>query len=361
MNAPTKPRRRWKVLIVDDSAVVRQTMADLISSDPELEVMATAGDPFVAAERIRREKPDVITLDVEMPRMDGVTFLRRLMAQHPIPVVMCSSLVGANTETLSQAMAAGAVDIICKPQMGVKGFLEESRTLVCDAVKAAAQAKLSRMRHTRPEAKLTADAILPPCSPNAMARTTETVVAVGASTGGTEALRVFLESFPPDCPPIVVVQHMPENFTAAFARRLDGLCAITVREARNGDRMLRGHALIAPGARHTLIRRSGASYSVEVTDGPLVSRHRPSVDVLFRSVAKYAGRNAVGVIMTGMGDDGARGLKEMRDAGARTLGQDEATSVVYGMPKEAYKLGGVEEQLPLERLAAAVRRLCLDR
>jgi len=355
---PQPASRRFKVLIVDDSAVVRQAMADLIASDPRLEVMATASDPFVAAQRIRAERPDVITLDIEMPRMDGVTFLRKLMAQSPIPVVMCSSLVGANTETLAQAMAAGAVDIICKPQIGIRGFLEESRITICDTVRAAAQARLSALRPRLIEAKLNADAILPPPGSRAMAKTTEKVVAIGASTGGTEALRVFLHQMPLDCPPLVIVQHMPEAFTAAFARRLDGECAISVREARSGDRLLRGHALIAPGNRHTLLVRSGATYAVEVRDGPLVSRHRPSVDVLFRSVARNAGHNAVGVIMTGMGDDGARGLKEMRDAGARTLGQNEESCVVYGMPREAMKMGGVEEEMALERLGAAVLRQC---
>lgn len=350
-------RRPIRVLIVDDSAVVRQTMAELISSDPELEVMATASDPFVAAARIHEERPDVITLDVEMPKMDGVTFLRKLMAQHPIPVVVCSSLVGANSETLTQAMAAGAVDVICKPQVGVRDFLEESRTILCDAVKAAAQARLGRMRPHKIEAKLTADAMLPPPSGRAMAKTTETIIAIGASTGGTEALRVVLEAMPADCPPIVVVQHMPENFTAAFARRLDGLCAITVHEARDGDRLLRGHALIAPGNKHTLLERSGATYCLKVTDGPLVSRHRPSVDVLFRSVARSAGRNAVGLIMTGMGSDGAQGLLEMRNAGARTLGQDAATCVVYGMPHEAQRAGAVEEEVPLPRIPGALLRL----
>ncbi|RMC31342.1 protein-glutamate methylesterase/protein-glutamine glutaminase [Paracoccus alkanivorans] len=349
-------RRPIRVLIVDDSAVVRQTMAELIASDPELEVMDTASDPFAAAARISKERPDVITLDVEMPRMDGVTFLRKLMAQHPIPVIMCSSLVGDKTETLQQAMAAGAVDVICKPQMGVKGFLEESRTVLCDAIKAAAHARLNRIRPVHVSAKLSADAVLPPPSGSAMSKTTETIIAIGVSTGGTEAVRSVLEALPADCPPIVVVQHMPEHFTAAFARRLDGLCRITVSEAKDGDRMLRGHALIAPGNRHTLLTRSGANYCVEVREGPLVSRHRPSVDVLFRSVARAAGRNAVGLIMTGMGDDGARGLLEMRQAGARTLGQDEASCVVYGMPNEARKLGAVEEELPLSRLPATLLR-----
>jgi two-component system chemotaxis response regulator CheB len=353
----TMKNRRIRVLVVDDSAVVRQAMAEIIASDPEMEVMGTAGDPFVAAQRIRAEMPDVITLDVEMPRMDGVTFLRKLMSQHPIPVVMCSSLVGANTETLAAAMAAGAVDVICKPQIGVKGFLEESRVQICDAVKAASQARLSKMQPRPVATKLTADAVLPPPTASAMIKTTEMIVAVGASTGGTEALKLFLSQMPLDCPPIVIVQHMPAVFTAAFARRLDNECAVSVKEACDGDRLLRGHALIAPGARHTLLKRSGASYGVEVRDGPLVSRHRPSADVLFRSVARHAGRNAIGIIMTGMGDDGARGLKEMRDAGARTLGQDQESCVVYGMPKEAMRMGAVEEELPLERLAAAALRL----
>ncbi|PLL10878.1 chemotaxis response regulator protein-glutamate methylesterase [Tabrizicola sp. TH137] len=353
---------RTRVLIVDDSAAVRQTLADIIGSDPELEVMGTASDPFQAAQRIREERPDVITLDIEMPRMDGITFLRKLMAQNPIPVVICSSLVGDGSESLGQVLAAGAVDIICKPQLGTKAFLEDSRIRICTTIKAAAQARLSALRRLEVEPKLTADAVLPAPvirSPvgRAMARTTETVVAVGASTGGTEALRILLQSMPLDCPPLVIVQHMPESFTAAFARRLDTECGITVREAQSGDRLLRGHALIAPGNRHMLLRRSGASYLVDVRDGPLVSRHRPSCDVLFRSVAQHAGSNAIGVIMTGMGDDGARGLKEMRDAGARTLGQDEATCVVFGMPKEAHRHGAVEELLPLHQIGPAIQRL----
>ncbi|RJE83365.1 protein-glutamate methylesterase/protein-glutamine glutaminase [Paracoccus onubensis] len=350
-------RRRIRVLVVDDSAVVRQTLASLLSSDPELEVIGTAADPFAAAASIGRNRPDVITLDVEMPRMDGVTFLRKLMSQNPIPVVMCSSLVGEDTETLTQALQAGAVDVICKPQMGVKGFLEESRTILCDAVKAAAHARIGKIAPRPVSEKLSADAVLAPPSGRAMSKTTETLIAIGVSTGGTEAVRALLEAMPADCPPIVVVQHMPEHFTAAFARRLDGLCRITVREAQSGVRMLRGHALIAPGNRHTLLTRSGATYCVEVRDGPLVSRHRPSVDVLFRSVACNAGRNAIGVIMTGMGDDGARGLLEMRQAGARTLGQDESSCVVYGMPREAKKLGAVEDEVPLSQLPATLLRL----
>jgi two-component system chemotaxis response regulator CheB len=353
-----RQNKPWKVLIVDDSAVVRQTMQKILDEDPDLEVIATASDPFVAAERIRKQVPDVITLDVEMPRMDGITFLRRLMAQRPIPVVMCSTLVGERTETLAQALEAGAVDVVLKPQLGVKEFFEDACIRLRDTVKAAAQARVSALQPARKvEKKLKPDAMLPPPTQGAMARTTERIIAIGASTGGTEALREILEGLPHDCPPVVVVQHMPETFTAAFARRLDGLCDVTVREARDGDRLLRGHVLIAPGNRHTLLTRSGAQYAVEVKDGPLVSRHRPSVDVLFRSVARAAGRNAVGVILTGMGDDGAIGLREMRDAGAQTLGQDEATCVVYGMPKEAMRAGGVETELPLDRICAAMLRL----
>ena len=332
-------------------------MHAILSDDPDLEVMGTAADPFAAADQIRQQVPDVITLDVEMPRMDGITFLRRLMAQRPTPVVMCSSLVTDNSETLMQALEAGAVEIVCKPELGVKEFIEESCTRLRDAVKAAALARLGARKPLKVEKKLTADAVIAPPGRTAMARTTERIVAIGASTGGTEALRVVLQSMPPDCPPIVIVQHMPGSFTAAFAKRLDGICDVTVREARNGDRLLRGHALIAPGNTHLLLTRSGASYGVDIRDGPLVSRHRPSVDVLFRSVARVAGKNAVGVILTGMGDDGSTGLAEMREAGARTLGQDEESSVVYGMPKEAMKAGGVEKELPLEAIPAAMMRL----
>jgi len=351
-----------RVLIVDDSAVVRQTLTDILESDPEIEVLGAASDPFVAARRIQQEVPDVITLDVEMPRMDGITFLRKIMAQRPIPVVMCSSLVEARSETLMQALEAGAVDILLKPKLDTRQGLLESRIRICDTIKGAARARLNRGPRPRAEPravekKLTADAMLPPPSTrHAMARTTESVICIGASTGGTEALREVLEALPADCPGIVVVQHMPERFTAAFAHRLNGICAVEVKEAADGDTVLRGRVLIAPGARHMLLRRSGARYHVEVKDGPLVSRHRPSVDVLFRSAAQYAGGNATGIIMTGMGDDGARGLLEMRKAGAHTVAQDEATSVVFGMPKEAIALGAVEKVLPLESLAAEILR-----
>ncbi|HEY1809415.1 MAG TPA: chemotaxis response regulator protein-glutamate methylesterase [Acidobacteriaceae bacterium] len=343
-----------RVLIVDDSAVVRQTLAALLESDPEIEVMGTAGDPYAAAEKIAEQVPDVITLDIEMPRMDGLTFLRRIMAQHPIPVVICSSLAEEGTASALEALEHGAVEIVTKPRLGVRQFLEESRTAICEAVKAAAGARVRpRQAPHRVEPKLTADAVLAAAT-CAMARTTEKVVMVGASTGGTEALKALLEALPSDTPGIVIVQHMPELFTRAFANRLDGLCAITVKEAETGDTVLRGRALIAPGNHHLLLQRSGARYYVEVKDGPLVCRHRPSVDVLFRSAARYAGPNAVGVILTGMGDDGARGMLEMKQAGASTIAQDEATCVVFGMPKEAIKLNGVDRVLPLESIAGAI-------
>ena len=344
-----------RVLVVDDSAVVRQTLRGVLSSDPEIEVSGTANDPYAAAEHISAEVPDVITLDIEMPRMDGLTFLKKIMSQHPIPVVICSSLAEDGAQSTLSALEYGAVDVITKPRLGAKQFLEDSRVLICDTVKAAAGARLQALRPShRVEPKLTADAILPPAT-RAMAETTEKVVVIGASTGGTEALKLLLEDLPSDAPGIVIVQHMPELFTRAFARRLDGLCNITVKEAETNDTVMRGRALIAPGNHHLLLKRSGARYYVEVKDGPLVSRHRPSVDVLFRSAARYAGRNAVGAILTGMGDDGARGMLEMKQAGAAaTIAQDEASCVVFGMPKEAIRLGGVDRVLPLESIASAV-------
>ena len=350
--------QRVKVLIVDDSAVVRASLQEILSSDPDIEVIATASDPFVAAEKLRRQVPDVITLDIEMPRMDGLTFLHKLMTQHPIPVVICSSLAEEHCETTLKALEYGAADIITKPKLGTKEFIYESKIRICDAVKAAARVRTHKPRPHTAEPKLSADVVIAKPTSPAMIQTTERVVAIGASTGGTEALREFLEALPSDSPGMVIVQHMPEVFTAAFARRLDGLCAVTVKEAANDDTVVRGRVLIAPGNRHTMLKRSGARYFVEVREGPLVSRHRPSVDVLFRSAARYAGKNAVGVIMTGMGDDGAHGLLEMREAGAATIAQDEATCVVFGMPNEAIKLGGAQQVLPLPLIAPEVLRLC---
>ncbi|HER62605.1 MAG TPA: chemotaxis response regulator protein-glutamate methylesterase [Desulfobacteraceae bacterium] len=353
--------RKIKALIVDDSCVVRQTLTEILDSHPDIEVMGAAADPYLAAQKISREIPDVITLDIEMPKMDGLTFLKKLMTQHPIPVVICSSLTGGRSESAVRAMELGAVEIINKPKVGTKKFLEESAIQLCDTVLAASMVKVKPIQPGRIiEPKLTADVVLAkPVRTRAMAETTDKVVAVGASTGGTEALRIFLEALPPDAPGIVIVQHMPENFTTAFARRLDSLCRVTVKEAEDNDTVLRGRALIAPGNRHTLLKRSGARYYVEVKDGPLVCRHRPSVDVLFRSVARYAGRNAVGVIMTGMGDDGARGMLEMKEAGATlNIAQDEETSIVFGMPREAIKAGGVDKTLPLEQIASKVILHC---
>ena len=352
--------RKIRVLIVDDSAFIRQILTEVLSSDPGIEVMAVAADPFFAAEKIRHEVPDVISLDIEMPRMDGLTFLHKIMTQHPIPVVVCSSLAEEGSETVLRALEYGAVEIIQKPRIGTKQFLEESRIRICDAVKAAAQARVKRIATgmTMVAPKLTADAVMPKATrqSEAMLRTTEKVVVVGASTGGTEALKVFLEAMPPDAPGIVIVQHMPENFTRAFATRLDGICRITVKEAEDNDTVIRGRALIARGNRHLLLKRSGARYYVEMKDGPLVCRQRPSVDVLFRSAARYAGKNAIAVIMTGMGDDGARGMLEMKEAGASTIAQDEESCVVFGMPKKAIELGAVDRILPLPAIAGGVLR-----
>ena len=352
--------KKIRVLIVDDSCVVRQSLRDILHSHPHIEVMATAADPFFAADKIAQEVPDVIVLDIEMPRMDGVTFLHKIMTQHPIPVVICSTLTAGRSSTAIKAMEYGAVEIINKPKLGTRQFLEESQVRICDAVLAASMVRVRKIRQIRQvEPKLTADAVLAKPSSRAMSKTTEKVVAVGASTGGTEALRIFLEALPLDAPGVVIVQHMPEHFTTAFAERLNNLCRITVKEAETNDSVLRGRALIAPGNRHILLKRSGARYYVDIRDGPLVNRHRPSVDVLFRSVARYAGKNGVGVIMTGMGDDGSRGMLEMKESGASlNIAQDKKTSVVFGMPNEAVKIGAVDKVLPLDRIAAAVIRHC---
>lgn len=352
-------KKKIRVLVVDDSALVRQTLSDILSSDPDLEVMAAVSDPYIAAKRLRTEVPDVMTLDIEMPRMDGITFLQKIMRQHPMPVVICSSMAANGSENALRAMASGAVEIIEKPKVGTRAFLEESRMQVCDVIKAATLVKVKPLPAPLiVEKKLTADAVIEKTVIPRTIQTTEKIVIVGASTGGTEALRVFLMALPQDAPGTVIVQHMPEHFTRAFSQRLDSLCRIEVKEAEDGDRVLRGRVLIAPGNRHTLLKRSGARYYVEVRDGPLVCRHRPSVDVLFRSAARYAGVNAVGVLMTGMGDDGARGMLEMKAAGGYTIAQDETTSVIFGMPQEAIKLGGVDKVRPLERIAGTVLRRC---
>jgi two-component system chemotaxis response regulator CheB len=355
--------RKIRVLVVDDSAVVRQVVTQTLSRDPNIEVIGAALDPVFALEKMKTNWPDVIVLDLEMPRMDGLTFLRRIMAERPTPVVICSSLAEKGAQVALDALAAGAVSIITKPKVGLKSFLDGAANDIIQAVKAAAHSRPGRrasaaVASLSPSPSLSADVILP-AAHNASAplgRTTDRLVAIGTSTGGTQALEAVLTALPVDTPGVVVVQHMPEKFTAMFAQRLNSLCKIEVREARSGDRVLPGLALIAPGGRHMMVKRNGAQYVVDVVDGPLVNRHKPSVDVLFRSVAKCAGHNALGIIMTGMGDDGARGLKEMRDAGAHTLAEDESTCVVFGMPKEAIRLGGAAEVLPLTRMAEGIGR-----
>lgn len=349
--------KKIKVLIVDDSAVVRQVLTEKLNQSPEIEVLGSATDPLFAIEKMKQNWPDVIVLDVEMPRMDGITFLKKLMAQRPTPVIICSTLTEKGAETTMQALAAGAVSIVTKPKMGLKNFLLDASEDLVEAVKVAAKENIKKIVsseiHAKVPPKLNADAVLP-VSHRAMAQTTERIVAIGTSTGGTQALEHVLTALPRVSPGIVIVQHMPENFTAAFAARLNALCQIEVKEASSGDRIIAGRALIAPGGKHMLLKRSGAQYHVEIIDGPLVSRHRPSVNVLFRSVAQSAGKNALGIIMTGMGDDGAQGLKEMLDAGANTLGQDEESCVVYGMPKEAMKLGAVKRQVALNNIALEI-------
>ena len=345
-----------RVLIVDDSAVVRQVLVSILEKTPGVEVIAAVVDPILAMKRMEVEWPDVIVLDIEMPRMDGITFLNKIMEERPTPVVICSTLTEKGTETAMQAMAAGAVDIVTKPKVGLKDFFQEESGMLVQAIKGAAQGRMASMRVMRRrtvESTASPGKTVKPKSPvpaatAAMARTTQGVVAIGTSTGGTQALERVLTRLPAVSPAIVIVQHMPEKFTAAFADRLNSLCEIEVKEAADGDRVFPGRALIAPGGRHMRLLRSGAQYRVEVFDGPQVNRHRPSVDVLFRSVSKMAGRNALGVIMTGMGDDGALGMRDMHDAGAHTVAQDENTCVVYGMPKEAVKHGGVDIISPID-------------
>ncbi|MDR2186577.1 MAG: chemotaxis response regulator protein-glutamate methylesterase [Azonexus sp.] len=350
--------KKIKVLLVDDSALVRQVISKALAADPGIEVIGVASDPLFALQKMQSLWPDVLVIDIEMPRMDGITFLKKIMAEHPTPTVVCSSLAGEGTGAAFEALAAGAVSIITKPTVGLKDFLEDAANDIVHAVRSAARANLRAVRASTAVAanppKLTADAMLAPASNRALARTTDQVIAIGTSTGGTQALEAVLTQLPATALGIVIVQHMPEKFTGMFAQRLNNLCQIEVREAKNGDRVTPGRALIAPGGRHMMLQRSGAQYVVNVADGPLVNRHKPSVDVLFRSVAKFAGANALGIIMTGMGDDGARGMKEMHEAGARTIAQDESSCVVFGMPKEAIKLGGVDQTLPLEQIPAAI-------
>jgi two-component system, chemotaxis family, protein-glutamate methylesterase/glutaminase len=344
-------RTRVRVLFVDDSAVVRQIFCHELARDPGIEVLGAAPDPFVARDMIVELSPDVVVLDVEMPRMDGITFLRKLMHYRPTPVVIVSSLSEAGGAIALEALEAGAVEVMCKPGPSYKvGAMAQD---LIERVKAAACVDV-RARPVDRNAEV-------PRLTTSLARTTHQVVALGASTGGTVALERILRALPPNAPGTVITQHMPAQFTRSFAERLNGLCAVEVREASTGDSVVSGVALIAPGDRHLLLRRSGARYYVEVKDGPLVNRHRPSVDVMFRSVAQTAGRNAVGAILTGMGADGARGLLLMKQAGARTLAQDEASSVVYGMPKVAVEMGGVGEVLPIGQIAQRLLELSEER
>lgn len=345
------------VMIVDDSAVVRSVISEILQRQPDIRVIGTAPDPVFALQKMNQQWPDVLILDVEMPRMDGITFLRQLMRQRPTATVICSSLTVDGADATLQALRAGAISIVTKPTSGLSDFLRSQDDDLVAAVRAAAQANLKRVQvHSTSPAgpvapKLSADAILaPPSATPHLVHTTDRVIALGTSTGGTQALEYLLPRLPASLPGIVIVQHMPAEFTRNFANRLNQISRIEVKEAQNGDRVITGRALVAPGGRHMLLRSSGAQYVVEIVEGPPVSRHRPSVDVLFRSVAKTAGTNALGIIMTGMGDDGARGLKEMRDAGARTVAQDEDSCIVFGMPKEAIRHGGVGTVLGLDQL-----------
>jgi two-component system chemotaxis response regulator CheB len=348
-------------MIIDDSAVVRTLLTDLLSQDREIEVVGVAVDPISARQKIANLNPDVLTLDVEMPRMDGLSFLEELMQTRPMPVVMVSSLTDKGGETTLRALELGAVDFVTKPKIDLTAKLPEIVEDITSKIKAAAGASVKRRRTVKPPPKkLSTDVVLKKSGRAAMLRTTDKVVAIGSSTGGTEAVKDILEIMPADSPGIVIVQHMPERFTRLFAERLDKICSIDVREARDGDRVIPGHALIAPGSDHMLLKRSGADYYVEVKQGPLVNRHRPAVDVLFRSAAKYGGKNVIGVILTGMGDDGARGLREMKDAGAYTIAQDEKSCVVFGMPKEAIERGGACSVLPLDDICEEVLLACRD-
>ncbi len=349
--------RKIKVLIVDDSALVRKTLEGIFSSTEDIEVMATAADPYIAVQKLKMEAPDVITLDIEMPKMDGLTFLKKLMHQHPIPVVVISTLTQKGTVTAIKALEYGAVEVIAKPKLNTKDKLKEDTERLCDKVRAASHAKINSIspRKTKIVDKIySVKTAFNNKVRRSMVKTTDKVLAIGASTGGTEAIKVLLQSMPIDCMGIVIVQHMPEMFTTQFAQRLNEECVISVKEAENGDSVLRGQALLAPGNKHMLLKRSGARYYVEIKDGPLVNRHRPSVDVLFKATARYAGSNAIGVILTGMGSDGARGLLEMRESGATTIAQDEKSCIIFGMPKEAINNGAAQKVLPLTGIAANV-------
>jgi two-component system, chemotaxis family, protein-glutamate methylesterase/glutaminase len=352
---------RIRVLIVDDSALVRQILTEILSADRQIEVVGVASDAHVAREKIKSLNPDVITLDVEMPKMDGVTFLRNLMRLRPMPVVMVSSLTEHGADVTLDALAMGAVDYLPKPKIDLAATLKDYGEQLTEKVKAAARARVRALDPQRPmpqpRPNHSADAVIPAGAPARHLRTTDRIIAIGASTGGTEAIKEVLMGFPPDTPGVVVTQHIPKAFSGPFAKRMDQCCQMTVYEAQDGQQILPGHVYVAPGDQHLLVIRDGARYVCRLDDGTPVNRHKPSVDVLFRSVAQNVGRNAIGLLLTGMGKDGARGLKEMREAGSPTIAQDEATSVVWGMPGEAVAIGAAEKVLPLGDIAAATMRL----
>jgi two-component system, chemotaxis family, protein-glutamate methylesterase/glutaminase len=341
-----------QVYVVDDSAVVRQTVMHLLQGDPEIAMMGSAPNPLIAGPAIRKQRPDVLLLDIEMPGMDGLTFLRQLMAEAPIPTVICSTLTERGSEVALEALSAGAVAVVAKPRLGLKQFLEESRRELVQTLKSAARSnpRGALVRKSQPVARPAASAPLGGLHALAVNKP----VVIGSSTGGTQALELIITALPADSPGIAVVQHMPEKFTAMYAQRLNGLCAVNVREAKDGDRLERGVVLIAPGGRHLQLRKAGGQYFARVIDGPPVNRHKPSVDVLFKSAAECAGKDLLAIILTGMGDDGARGIKQLHDGGARTIAQDEASCVVFGMPKEAIKLGAIDEVVPLDRVAGSI-------
>ena len=344
-----------RVLTVDDSALMRQVLATLLAKDPEIEVIGAAPDPYIAREKIKALNPDVLTLDVEMPKMDGLTFLEKLMRGRPMPVVMVSSLTESGCQTTLRALELGAVDFITKPKIDLREGMEDVAQDLIAKVKAAAHARVGASSVKRDASQSTSSSRdASPHASTAMIKTTDTIIAIGSSTGGTEAVKDVLMSLPPNTPPILITQHMPERFTKTWADRMNSLCRLSVKEAENGDSVLPGHALVAPGGYHMALVRSGARYTVQINQDPPVNRHRPSVDVLFASVARYAGANAVGVILTGMGGDGAKEMLTMKQAGAFTIAQDEASCVVFGMPKEAIKLGGVDRVLPLADIAGAL-------
>lgn len=343
-----------KVYVVDDSAVVRQTLMHLLQGDPEIELMGSAPNPLIAGPVIRKTPPDVLLLDIEMPGMDGLTFLRQIMAATPIPTVICSTLTEKGSAIALEALSAGAVAVVAKPRLGLKQFLEDSRRELVQTLKSAAKSRprAQGAAASRPASAAAPAQRAPMAGLHALAMNKPVVI--GSSTGGTQALELVLTALPADSPGVAIVQHMPEKFTAMYAQRLNGLCAVEVREARDGDRLERGVVLIAPGGRHLQLRKAGGQYYAVVVDGPPVNRHKPSVDVLFRSVAECAGRDVLAVMLTGMGDDGARAMKQLHDLGARTIAQDEATCVVFGMPKEAIALGAVDEVMPIQQVARAI-------